>query len=483
MSLRINSNDSAMNAHRNLAASSAKMGQQIERLSSGYKINRGSDDPAGLVVSENLRAQIGGLGQAISNSQNAVNMIKTAEGALTEVNSLLRSMRDLAVHAANSGANSSEAISADQAQIKSAIESLDRISQNTAFGNLKLLDGTAGQGFSINNTTKISSMSVGSNSEFVGLKGAVSVTGAVAGATQAKVDGGKAYATAATAVGAGGAGDLYINNVHIGTFAATDTAQNVIDAVNAKAGQTGVTAAYDTANTQIDLTSTSYGADATISVNQTGALIGAAAGNTSAIGTDADVTNGELTITAANGDLDTVDLSTWTAKGNTLTSAGGDVIKLVDGQSLAGADQLATLGGGSLKFQIGANAGQTAQVQIASTGTDKLGTGVDSTYSSVAKIDVTKDADTAIKVLDAAIAQVSKQRADLGAFQKNVLESNINSLGVSKENVAASESSIRDADMAAEMVEFTKYQILNQAGTAMLTQANQAPQQLLSLLR
>lgn len=271
MALRINLNTSALNAHRQLQSTDQSLGGSIERLSSGFRINRAADDPAGLAISENLRAQVSGLGQAISNSSDAVNLIRTAEGALSEVHTLLRTMRNLALHAANTGANDTTAIAADQAQITSALAALDRIATNTQFGTKVLLDGTA----------------------------------------------------------------------------------------------TG------------------------------------------------------------------------------------------------------------LEFQIGANANQVTTVDIASVKAADLG---------VSAIDVTTDAQAAITAIDTAISTISTLRANLGATQKD-LESNINSLGVAKENIAASESSIRDADMAAEMVTFTRNQILLQAGTAMLTQANQAPQALLSLLR
>lgn len=463
MSLRINSNDSAMNAHRNLAASSAKMGQQIERLSSGYKINRGSDDPAGLVVSENLRAQIGGLGQAISNSQNAVNMIKTAEGALTEVNSLLRSMRDLAVHAANTGANSNEAIAADQAQIKSALESLDRISANTAFGDKKLLNGSAGLKASVVDPSNVASINASqSGSSVLKAGGAVNVNvtqvATRASSDSATLTGGKALAD----------GTLSINGVFIGEYTTATDASSIATDINSKSAQTGVVANFDADTNTMTLTQLQYGSAGKIEVGGTAAVLGA---QTATAGLDVAAT---VTVDGA--------AQTFTGAGWNLNSAAGDTIQLRESAN-GNLGHVATVSGGVLNFQIGAKAGETAAVAISSTATKDLGTGVDSTYSSLASIDVTKDAETAIKVLDAAIAQVSKQRADLGAFQKNVLESNINSLGIAKENVAASESSIRDADMAAEMVEFTKYQILNQAGTAMLTQANQAPQQLLSLLR
>ncbi|MGB9588458.1 MAG: flagellin [Armatimonadota bacterium] len=271
MSLRINLNAAALNAHRQLQATDSALGASIERLTSGYRINRAADDPAGLAISENLRAQISGLSQAISNSSDAVNMIRTAEGALSEVQNLLRTMRNLALHAANTGTNDSTALDADQTQVQAALASLDRIASNTQFGTKKLLDGSA----------------------------------------------------------------------------------------------TGLT------------------------------------------------------------------------------------------------------------FQVGANANQTTQISISSVASSALG---------IASIDVTSDAQSAISALDTAISTVSTLRAELGAAQKD-LESNIASLGVAKENIAASESSVRDADMAAEMVEFTRNQILLQAGVAMLTQANTAPTALLSLLR
>src|ERR1051325_3328601 len=134
MSLRINTNVTALNALRNLDQTSNSVSASIERLSSGLRINRAADDPAGLIISEGLRAQIDGLNQAISNSQEATNVIKTAEGALSEVNNLLRNIRTLAVHAANTGVNDQVSVQADQTQISSAISSIERISSQTQFG-------------------------------------------------------------------------------------------------------------------------------------------------------------------------------------------------------------------------------------------------------------------------------------------------------------------------------------------------------------
>lgn len=472
MSMRVNLNTAAMNASRNLAANDTRMGKSIERLSSGYRINSAADDPAGLVNSENLRAQIGGLGQAISNSQDAVNMVKTAEGALTEVHSLLQSMRNLAVHAANAGANSNEAVSADQAQIKSAVESLNRISSTTAFGSKKLLDGSAG--FTSNITgAAVSSMSMGgSGSVFQGINGA-SVSVNVTQAATKTSSAGAAFAADVSEA----AGNVQINGVDIGTFAAGTDNSAIEAAINAKTAETGVKATYDSGAHTFTLEQTKSGSANGIELGgQAAAVLGG--------------TTGVMTTTGGKDAVASVTIggtstTTFSAgSGETLKNAAGDTIVLSDATAGNKGVQ-GTVTNSALSFQIGANAGETATVSLGNTKASNLGTGNGTTTNSVADIDVTSasGAQDAIKVLDSAITQVSKQRADLGAFQKNVLESNINSLGVAKENVAASESSIRDTDMAAEMVQFTRFQILNQAGTSMLTQANQAPQQLLSLLR
>jgi len=142
MSLRINNNIAAINAHRNLTQTTQQLSSSMEKLSSGYRINRASDNPAGLVISEQFRAQIAGLGRAIENSEGSINMIQTAEGALNEINNLLVSMRELAIHAANEGFNDVDQLAADQAEIANAIKTIDRISANTQFGTKKLLDGT-----------------------------------------------------------------------------------------------------------------------------------------------------------------------------------------------------------------------------------------------------------------------------------------------------------------------------------------------------
>jgi flagellin len=166
MALRINHNIASLNANRNLGITNTSMEKSMQKLSSGYRINVASDDPAGLVISEQFRAQIAGLNRAIQNSEGSISMIQTAEGALTEINNLLISMRELAIHAANEGFNDSDQLAADQAEIENAIKTIDRIAANTQFGTKKLLDGSKENVASItsNNNTDLTVKSSGLSS-------------------------------------------------------------------------------------------------------------------------------------------------------------------------------------------------------------------------------------------------------------------------------------------------------------------------------
>jgi flagellin len=270
MSLRINQNIAAMNTYRNLSVNDGQMAKSLEKLSSGFRINRAADDAAGLVTSESLRAQTGGLKVAVRNAQDGISVVQTAEGALNEVHSMLQRMRDLAVQAAN-GSQDATALSAADSEFSALSSEIDRISTSTKFGSTNLLDGT---------------------------------------------------------------------------FSAKD-------------------------------------------------------------------------------------------------------------------------------FQVGANTGDTISVTIAKTDATTLGVG---------SLNLTTGAAAAIDTVNAAINTVSTTRAGLGADQ-NRFEHTIANLNVSVENISASESRIRDVDMAQEMVSYTRNQIMTQAGTAMLAQANSAPQGVLQLLR
>jgi flagellin len=476
MSFRINTNVAAMNTLRNIGNTNMEFNHSITRLSTGLRINSAADDPAGLIISESFRAQLTGIDQAMRNSQDAINYAKTAEGALDEVNRLLRDARGLAVAAGNTGALTASQIQANQSQIASIVSSVTRIASTTQFGTKKLLDGSSGVSASVTDGSKVSSIML--SGQFGGAavtaNGAVTVTVTQA-ATQAAVNS-KAIATAATAVGAG---SFSLNGVTF-TTDATTTAAQLVDKVNQASGQTGVTARYDTANTRITFESVAWGSGGTINVADANGVVLAAAGSTSATGTNALATVGVGSTTA---------LFTGSLNGNgglTLSDADGNTVSLTQAGNAISVTN-ATVGQvlvGSSQFQIGANAGQTTNLSLGNFAASQLGGGVVSGVT-LANLDLTSSsgATNALKVIDAAIDQVTKARGSIGNFQRNVMESNIRSLGVARENLAATESTIRDTDVAAEMTNFTKQQILQQAGMSVLSQANAAPQSVLSLLR
>jgi len=472
MGLRINLNTAALNAHRWLGVNDSSLSKSIERLSSGFQINVAADDPAGLVISERLRSQAQGLGQALMNTSHAVNLIKTSEAAMQEIHNILRQMRDLAVHAANSGGNEMEAIAADQAQIESAIGSLERISVQTQFGSKKLLDGSAGVTGQITATTGAAAGTVLGGTSLT-KTGAYTITIDQA-ATRTNLVGAGAVAGAYTG------GTLKLNGVSA-TIDDDMTAAEVAAAINGKTSQHGVNATQ--AAGVLTLTQTKYGSSH--SIDTTGSTV-------DLTGTGLNLTGGAYTA-GVNIQAHTNEYATAIeGTGQLWTSAGGydssGLSVLITGG--AAADTM-TVGvtSGTLIFQIGANAGQTVSAALQSTDPSLLGVGAEGLSAggaaNVAEIDVTSaaGANDAILLVDKAISQISVVRANLGSVQRNVLESAMSSLAVAKENVQASESAIRDTDMAAEVVMFTRNQILLQAGANMLTQANQAPQVILQMLR
>ena len=360
MSLMINSNVTALNAWRNLNKTDRSMSATMEKLSSGLRINKAADDPAGLVVSEQMRAQVVGLKAAVKNSEKGISMIQTAEAALDKVHALLDKMRGLALDSANTATSDTTMLAANQAEVSNIIETITRISDNTQYGTKALLDGS--------------------------------------------------------------------NEVALGTLTA----------------------------------------DASIS-----ALANASVAGDWAVSVAANGANFDATVTL---DGNTVELQASVAAGSTVTFTDGtNSIDVTFGGTLTGGHTAsATATGAALDFQVGANANQTVSISIGSVSATTLG---------ISAVDVSTDAQGAIGLIDTAIDTVSRLRGTLGAFQANTLEANLDNLRVAAENLQASESVIRDADMAAEMATFTKYQIMLQAGTAMLAQANQMPQSILQLLR
>jgi flagellin len=475
MSFRINTNVAAMNALRNVGQTSASFNQSITRLSTGLRINSAADDPAGLIISESFRAQLNGLDAALRNSQDAVNYAKTAEGALDEINRLLRDARGLAVASANTGTLSQSAIQANQTQLQSIAQSITRIAQQTQFGTKRLLDGSSGTTANSVAGNLVSQMYVGGQFGGAAVTSNTSVVATLTqAATQASVTG-----VAATLGQVVGAGSFSINGVGF-TTTATTTGQQVIDQINASQGQTGVAASFN--GTAIVLNTTAYGSNARIDLTDANGVVRAGgAGFTTASGLNALATVQVGTATA---------LFTSSLNGNdglTLSDSDGNSIRLTAAGNVTASLQNATIGQitvGSSQFQIGANAGQVTNLSLGNFAASQIGTGVVAGVN-MSNLDLTSatGSQNAMKVIDAAIEQVAKSRGQIGSFQRNILESNIRSLGVAKESLSATESTIRDTDVAAEMTQFSKLQILQQAGMSVLAQANQAPQAVLNLLR
>lgn len=470
MSLSIANNIASLNAQYNLNKASSALRTSVERLSSGLKVNKGADGPAALVISEKQRAQIAGLQQAIDNSNKAVSLVQTAEGALGEINDLLVKVRSLALDSANAGVNDADALAANQAEITNALDTINRIASNTQFGTKKLLDGSAG----VNGTSN--------DTDVTFLKG-TSDTNAGAYAVNITTVGERATYTAGSAQTAALAADekLTINGVSISLNAGLTQAQ-VVSKINEYTSQTGVTA--DITGGATRLYTTAFGSNASLSV-----VSNVAAGATSSgFGTTLQTDNG----VDIAGDIGGI---SFTGVGNVLTATSGAAKGLTLQLATDSADPTTTVTGAqgnvtvtdnSLVFQIGPNQNQTAKVTIGKVDSSSLGIGVTGNqFANLGAIDVTSAsrAQDAIGIIDQAISDVTNLRGDLGAFQQNTLTSTANNLQTTLQNTTNAESVIRDTDFAAEIANFTKNQVLVQAGTSILSNANQLPQLVLKLLQ
>lgn len=481
MSLRINTNVPALTAMRQLAMTEQNLGMTTTRLSTGLRINSAADDPAGMIISEGMRSQIKGLQQAVRNSQDAVNMTKTAEGALDEVSRLLLSMRAIAVASANTAVVDNNQLQANQNQVRSIISSLDRIAEQTAWGSKKLLNGASGAVTNVTNLNYISSAYFGSEVGGETVKsGNVSLERLIP-ATKTTVNLTKLVDENVDMV----TGSFAINGVSV-TVEPGDRPSTVIAKINAVSYLTNVVATKSGNPAGINLTATKFGDKFPIQYTETANIMNGGGGTTAPLGQNAefratvpaDTDTGFVTEIFRGGQGPGVDgLSLVSASGNTITMTPG-------GNYLANIPNVASITVGAVRFQIGANANQFASFALPSVYARDLGT-LTVTGKSIATIDVTSEAGSteAMKIIDEAIKQLATIRGKLGSFQQNFLESNIRSLGITEENLVASESAIRDADMAKEMTEYTKLQILKQSGISVLAQASQSPRSVLNLLQ
>ena len=467
--LGIQNNVSALNAQHNLGRSQNSLNTSIERLSSGFKVNRGADGPAALVISEKQRAQIAGLKAAIDNIDKAVAVVQTAEGALTEINSLLVKARSLSIDSANTGVNDADALAANQAEIDNVLDTINRIAANTQFGDSNLLDGSSGlQG-------------TASDADVTFLK-ATSDTSAGSYAVAVTTVAERANATAGTAqtTNLAAAETLTVNGVSISLNAGLD--QNaVVSRINEFTGQTGVVAAVVGGATQ--LRTESFGTAATIDVISDTAAAATSSGFGTTLVQDSGVNiAGTIGGNAATGSGAVLTGSAGASQG-IMVSIAEDATNLT--QTVTGAQGNITIADNSLIFQIGANQNQTVSISIDSVDSTGLGIGVvGNQFTNLNEISVTSasGAQDSIGIIDAAIDEISTLRGTLGAFQGNTLESTATNMRSTLENTVNAESVIRDTDFAEEISKFTNSQVLVQAGASVLSSANQSSQLILSLL-
>nr|CBA32020.1 B-type flagellin [Curvibacter putative symbiont of Hydra magnipapillata] len=484
MASTINTNINSLTAQRNLSMSQSSLSTSMQRLSSGLRINSAKDDAAGLAISDRMTSQIRGLTQAARNSNDAISLTQTAEGALGSISSNLQRIRELAVQSAN-GTNSASDREAIQNEVTQLTSEINRVATTTQFNGLNLLDGTlTGTQFQVGaNANQIITVGVGSaKAADLGNNTLASstVAGAISDAALAAVNN-----TAAQVLTLNGNGSTATVNV-----AVNESAKSIAGKINTNTATTGITATAKTTATISGVTAgaisfTLQGANTTaVAITATVSDATDLSAIAKAINAQSSLTNITATSDKA-GKLVLTDLDGNDIKIDSTQAAAGDGIgtALVTGSTGAATAALGTATatiGGSLTFD--ADSGFSIATD---TGTTLMGAASNgSALSTVAALSVSTvdGANKALKVVDAALAQVSDQRAALGAVQ-NRFESTVTNLQTSSENLSASRSRIQDADFAAETANLSRSQILQQAGTAMVAQANQLPQGVLALLR
>ncbi|MCF8020920.1 MAG: hypothetical protein K9L62_16190 [Vallitaleaceae bacterium] len=450
--MRINNNLMAMNTHRQLGMGQTAGAKSMEKLSSGFRINRAGDDAAGLSISEKMRGQIRGLNQASRNAQDGISLIQTAEGALNETQNILQRMRELSVQASND-----TLVSADRNEIQKEMSQLnseiDRISDTTEFNTQKLLNGSLGAVGTSDTPGNVvlvsaSGLKVGDHDVVIDTAASKAVLTGAGNATDAALAGGE---------------DITINGFAVDTTGVT-TVAGLVSAINDISEDTGFTVSGSD-GAPLVFTATEFGSGKSISIG------GADVADTG-VGAAALVDGADAVISITNGS----ETNQVTGVGQDVTFQGAEFTAV--GAATSTATITVTSAGASL--HIGANTDQTMSVDVSEISTSTLG----NTTNKIKDVSVATaaSAEIAITTINDAITQVSSERSKLGAFQ-NRLEHSIKNLDTSSENLQASESRIRDVDMAKEMMEFTKNNILTQAAQAMLAQANNAPQGVLQLLR
>jgi flagellin len=545
--MRINHNIQALNTHRQLTGNTTMAGKSLEKLSSGFRINRAGDDAAGLAISEKMRAQIRGLDMASKNAQDGISLIQTAEGALNETHSILQRMREIADQSAN-GTNTAEDRAALQEEVKQLKDEIDRIGNTTEFNTQKLLNGALKNAGTVNvdlNTTTGAEVAKLTTGKVTGsgsmASGSATLTDADFVKETITIDGNEIdiqWQNLTTAEK-----DI-LKGVTSGSTATQTAAKDLIiskinEAIDASGLNLAHVSGYVNTSGVMVIESGTKGINSKVELSQTGSVLGTnLIGSTTGGGDSVDGTTNYNGTTVASGStfdmhIDGLLLKVTTSGAITNSTgtmaSGADILEQAINAAISGYNTLTgkttgqegfiedvkvnvsedgrfvvtnengpvsfsdTVGNtfvkdlgltnaqtegtsnGGMTFQIGANRGQTISFGIGDMRATALG---------VNSVDISSaaGASQALDSLDKAIKNVSEQRSKMGAVQ-NRLEHTINNLQTASENLTAAESRIRDVDMAKEMMDFTKSNILSQAAQAMLAQANQQPQGVLQLLR
>lgn len=486
---RINHNIASMVAQRVLAQQNMDLAKTLNRLSTGLRIVRGADDPAGLIASENLRAEKVAINAAMNNAQRAEQVVNVAEGGLQEISNMLVELQSLVASAANEAGVSKEEKEANQLQINSILQTIDRIANSTSFQGIKLLNGNFDYTTSGVSGAQISDVQINSArlSDKEGSNIRVDVTlidSASTGAVYLLDNGGTMSANGTGQVtfeitGSEGAQQF--------TFASGTANSAVVASINTFSEALGVAASLS--GTEIRMDSMSYGSDQFVRVKQLSdngsSFYVSSTGNGTGVeeykgsGSDAEVN--------VNGMSATTD-----GLKATVSSQGFDVTLYLDatyaGNGATGGNSTFFITGGGADFNLGpaVNLSNKVSLGIQATTTGNLGSAEHGTLDmlksgGIGNV-VNGNLSAAQSVVEDAIKQVSTMRGRLGAFQKNTVGSTINSLAIAFENTSAAESVIRDADFAAETANLTRAQILGQAATQVLAIANSQPQMVLALL-
>ena len=478
---RINTNVTSLLAVNNLNQNNSALQTSLQRLSTGYRINAGKDDPSGLIASESLRAEQQATATAIGNAQRADNIIGTAEGSLSEVSNLLVSLQGLVGDAANKAGLSQDEKDADQLQVDSILSTINRISNSASFEGVKLLNGTFDYSTSgLSTTSAFTSVSI--NSAKVG---ATTLSVAMAVVTSAQTG---MLNFLGSSAGLNGAASLSVagnkGTVQL-SFASSTKSSEIVAAVNQFKDSTGVAATLSSDNKSVKFTSTGFGVSQFLTVNA----------NNSTAFTARDV-NGVATSTKFGRN------ATLTINGASVQSDGLNVkvvaanleadLTLNAAVNTNGKSKTFGITGGGATFSLGAqvNTANMASIGLGNVNTGSIGryvsNGVLYTLADLSsgKTAAINNGDTVLaqNVVNQAVKDVAGLRGRLGAFQKNVLGSTVNALNVALENVSSSNSAIRDTDFATETSNLTRAQILVQAAGSVLSQANAAPQSVLKLL-